>query len=226
MRRPLITAVACVVLAVLAGPSAAHALVFGSTLRAPANAGFGCDVRPAERLFGGIELQPTGATTCTWAATGITGTLRRTFFVPRTGVIRSVSVRVGANPAPLRVTILSSQTAIDARGIAVGSPACCTVERFGRVFRPRANRVTTVRVNLPVRVDADDGLRSTDGVAITAVGPGTLPIAAVAPGSFDPGSPIAASWHPRPAIGQPAGSGAGHVGFEVLLRADWRPRRG
>jgi hypothetical protein len=224
MRRLLVTAAAALAAAALAAP-AAQAVLFGSTLRAPANAGFGCESRPAERLFGGIELQPTGTATCTWASAGIVGSLRRTFFVPRTGVIRSVSVRAGANPAPLRVTILSSQTAVDRRGIAIGDPACCTVERLGRVFRPRPNRVTTVRVNLPVRVDADDGLRSTDGVGITAVGPGTLPIAAVAPGSFDPGSPIASSWHPRPGIGQPAGSGAGHVGFEVLLRADWRPRR-
>ncbi|MCU0313788.1 MAG: hypothetical protein MUC84_06980 [Solirubrobacteraceae bacterium] len=212
MRRLLVTAAAALAAAALAAPPA-HAVLFGSTLRAPANAGFGCESRPAERLFGGIELQPTGTATCTWASAGIVGSLRRTFFVPRTGVIRSVSVRAGANPAPLRVTILSSQTAVDRRGIAIGDP------------RPRPNRVTTVRVNLPVRVDADDGLRSTDGVGITAVGPGTLPIAAVAPGSFDPGSPIASSWHPRPGIGQPAGSGAGHVGFEVLLRADWRPRR-
>lgn len=220
--RGAVFAITLAAAAATATPS--HAVTFGSSLRTPANAGFGCEVRPAEGL-NGIELQPTGATTCTWALTGFMGSTRRTFLVPGTGVIRSVRVRAGRDPAPLRVTIMSSQTAVDNRGIAVGSPACCTVERFGRTFRPRPNAITRVRVNLPVERVTEDGFRTTDAVAITAVGPGTLPIAAVAPGSFDPGSPIAASWHPRPAVGQIVGSGAGHVGFEVLVQADWRRRR-
>ena len=57
--------------------------------------------------------------------------------------------RAGRNPAPLRVTILTSSSSV------TSGYTCCTARRLGPVFRPRANRITTLRTNFRVRRDID-----------------------------------------------------------------------
>ena len=57
-----------------------------------------------------------------------------------------------------------------------GTYTCCTARFVGRAFRPKANKITKKKVNVKVFDVRDKRLRfrihSSDGLALTAVGPG------------------------------------------------------
>lgn len=215
------------VLALAAG-APAGAVTFGSPLGAPANTSFGCEALPIPGAFGGVNLVPSGATTCTWQHGGYANQVnRRTSLVPRTGRITRIRVRSGAAPAPLRITIMRAFSEIAPDGSSIpGSFRCCTGVRLGPTFRPRANAVTTVATRLPVTrvVDRRRGLVSTDAVAVSALGPGTLPIADLGGnGDFATGSPQGILFAPLVRPDQARLSQSSMDGFEVLLQWEWRP---
>jgi hypothetical protein len=110
-----------------------------------------------------------------------------------------------------------------------GTYTCCTARFVGPAFRPRANRVTARRVNVRVFDVRSKRLRhrnhSSDGVALSAVGPGTLPLH-VRPtvGGFDAGTPIATGYWPFTRIGDPRVDGYSMTGIDLLFQ--WSFRRG
>lgn len=123
----------------------AQAATFGSPLNHPSNAGFGCESALRPSVFTGApELQPTGHTTCTLRSNGRINSNRNWAGVPHNGRDTSYSVRSGANPAPLRLTILTGSLQFDPTP---GDPAevnnsnysCCTARFFG----PTSGRAPT-----------------------------------------------------------------------------------
>lgn len=222
-------AVICAVLATAALAPPAHGATFGSKLRGQVNTSFGCESVPRYDTFSnGLVLEPTGMRTCTWMHTGyINDTSRNGSLVPATGRVNRVRVRSGANPARVQVTILTASFGIDSSGREIaGTFSCCTAVRHSRPFRLRPNATTTRRVNLRVERDTDReaGQRYTDVVALTAVGPGTLPVQADGTsGALATGAPLAAFWYPRTEIGDPRVEASSMDGLDLMFQ--WRFRR-
>jgi hypothetical protein len=218
-------------MAVLA-PGSASATWYGSNMRGPANAPYGCEAATIFAPLGGVQIAPSGQTSCTYQHNGYNGSLRFGSVVPSTGRIRRIRVRSGPNPALLRLTILTGSSRIDTttgRDIP-GTYTCCTARYVGRAFRPAPNRVTVRRVNVPVFVTRSNQLRirthASDIVAISAFGPGSLPLRIDQNvGSLDPGSPLATGFWSATAKGDPRVDGYKMSGIDVLLGWDFRRGR-
>jgi hypothetical protein len=202
------------------GAAPASAVFFGADLRRPANATFDCQVVPSVTF-----PLASGATTCTWFGTGSATSSRESFNVPagRGRVVR-VAVRVGAATGPMRVIVMRS---VRAEGSAVSS--CCRERLRSRIFTPRTNAVTRVRVNFAVRNDRvpnpESNAYSFDTLALSVLRPG-VPIPAHDTGITDPlAAPLAATFFPALAPRQLRADAAGTAGYQVLLRGEWLPSR-
>lgn len=219
------TLVSCAAL-VVAGSASAH--WFGSTLRAPQNANYGCNAALILGPIGGVQLAPTNQTSCTYRHAGYLNSFRQTFLVPATGRITRIRVKSGPNPARLRLTVLSSSSRVDTFSgqDLPGTYTCCTARYVGKSFRPRANAITTKKVNVRVfnvrSKRIQERIHSSDGLALSAVGPGTLPLF-ISPsvGNFDNGTPIAVSFFPFTGKGDPRVDGYSMTGIDVLFQWDF-----
>ena len=192
----------------------AGAANFGSTLANAPNLTFGCEAAIIIGA-GGPILAGTGQTTCTFRDLGDINGFRIGSLVPANGRITRIRVRSGPNPAPLQLTIFT------------GSPGlCCTARRFGKVFQPVPNGITTQKVNIPVRrVLHRPGLQTFDVVGISAVGPGTLPLFYQGTGgTFTPGTALTQQWFPVTALGDPRVEGTTMDGLELLLQWTFKRR--
>jgi len=191
---------------------------YGSTLKRAPNLSFGCEAALInDSITGAPTITPSGQRTCTYRSQGFLGRVGITSLVPATGHITSIAVRSGRNPAPLRLTILDSSPGREGQ--------CCTALKFGRVFRPRANAVTRIKTNMRVEriVDTGTGVVSTDVVAISAVGPGSLPLRATpSAGQFNSGQPLSSFWYPLTKIGQPRTEAYTMPGLELLFQWDFK----
>lgn len=210
MRRALVS------LSLLLAASVAHAANYGSTLANPPNTTFGCEGAVIlDPINGGPVLAPTGQSTCTFRDLGDINGFRIGSLVPSNGRITRIRVSSGPNPAPLQLTIFT------------GSPGlCCTARRFGKVFQPIPNAITTQRVNIPVkRVLHRPGLQTFDVVGITAVGPGTLPLRYQGTGgTFTSGTALTQQWFPLTAQGDPRVEGYTMDSLELLLQWTFKRR--
>jgi hypothetical protein len=210
------------VLLVLALPASADARFFGSTMNGPANVGFGCSLAPILDPISGVPtLAATGQRTCTFRHLGYIGNVTRVAsLVPANGRIVRIRVKAGRNPAPLRLTIMTASTSL------TNGFTCCTARKFGRVFQPRANRVTTIRTNVAVhRSNPNGSSQFNDVVALSAVGPGTLPMRDQGTaGTFTPGSAATALWYPLTARGDPRVEATSADGLDLLFQWDFRRR--
>lgn len=213
-----------VLLLPLLGAPAAHAASFGSSLSRPANTSWGCESAPTYDPFsGGATLQPTGVTTCTMRSAGRIGSLRNWSSAPADGRVTQIKVRSGPNPAPLRLTILEASTRKN-RDQGGGDFLCCTGGRQGRVFRPRPNAVTTRSVNMRVTRDRDGNATYYDIVALSAMGPGTLPLHDNGRGGqLAQGSPLSSFSYPRIRRGETRVDHRDADGLELLFRWRFRP---
>jgi hypothetical protein len=217
-RRPVLVALALVAVA----PAAADAKFFGSRLNSQPNIGFGCSLAPIlDPITGAPILAPTGQRTCTFRHVGYINSNRITSIVPASGRIVRIRVRAGNNPAPLRLTILGASSSL------VNGFSCCTARKFGRVFRPRANRTTTIRTNMRVqRSNPNGATQFNDVVALSAVGPGTLPMRDQGTaGSFASGTALTALWYPLTARGDPRVEATRADGLDLLFQWDFRRSR-
>jgi hypothetical protein len=215
-RRPFLIALSLLALSV---PASADARFFGGRLGAAPNTNFGCETAPVlDPITGVPSLFATGQRTCTFRHVGYINVNRITSIVPANGRIVRIRVRSGANPARLRLTILGASSSI-ANGF-----SCCTASRFGRLFRPRANRVTTIRTNVRVhRSNPNGATQFNDVVALSAVGPGTLPLRDQrTAGTFASGSALTALWYPLTAIGDPRVEATSADGLDLLFQWDFR----
>jgi hypothetical protein len=218
-RRSLIVAIVVLALA----PAAADAKFLGSKMQGKANVGFGCSLAPIlDPITGAPVLAPTGQSTCTFRHLGyINDFTRVTSLVPANGRIVRIRVKAGTNPARLRLTILTASSSLS------NGFTCCTARKFGRVFRPRANGTTTIRTNMAVhRANPNGSSQFNDVVALSAVGPGTLPMRDQGTaGSFAPGSAATALWYPLTGIGDPRVEATTADGLDLLFQWDFRPAR-
>jgi hypothetical protein len=228
---PRLAAVLVVVLgcAVLASPASAR--WFGSTLKDAPNASYGCESALVNTTFG-VQLQPSAQTTCTYRHGGYIFSNRPTFIAPGTGRVTRIRVKSGPNPAKLRLTVLTGSSRVSpfTGRDQPGTYTCCTARFVGRAFRPKANRITKKRVNVRVFDVRDKRLRfrihSSDGLALTAVGPGTLPLH-VRPdvGSIVTGSPLATGYFPFTRKGDPRVDGYSMPGIDLLFQWNFRRAR-
>jgi hypothetical protein len=220
--------VAAVLLAV---PASAPAAWLGSTMRGPVNLTYGCESAAILGPLGGVVLAPTNQTSCTYQHVGYIGSNRFTSVVPSSGRIVRIRVRSGPRPARLRLTILTGSARIDTRtGQDIpGTYTCCTARYVGPAFRPAPNRITVRRVNVRVLVTRSLRLqlrtKTSDIVAISAVGPGTLPLrAGPGVGTFAQGAPLARGFWPATGRGDPRVDGYALAGIDVLFGWDFRRR--
>jgi hypothetical protein len=214
-------ALALVLAAVLA--PVAEAATFGSSLRRPANAGWGCESAPVYDLFNRPSLEPTGVTTCTMRSGGRIGSLRNWASAPADGRVTRIRVRSGPNPAPLRLVVLQSSVTTQP-GQPGGDYLCCTASFLGRVFRPRPNAVTRRRVNVRVERDRDGNTEYVDEVGLSAMGPGTLPVHDDGTGGqLRQGAPLSVFSYPHMRRGDTRVDRISADGLELLFR--WTFRR-
>jgi hypothetical protein len=202
----------------------AHAANFGSKLNRAANVGWGCESMPTYDTFTNAgTLQPSGQTTCTLRSGGWINRLRRGSQVPGDGRITRIQVRAGANPAPMRLTILQSSIRKYPNG--ESDYSCCTARFLGKVFRPAANARTTRNVNVRVSRDRDpdEDVEYFDEVALSVMGPGTLPLFDDGSGGqLRDGAPITAFSYPFMRRGQTRVDAIPADGLELLFRWTFR----
>ena len=121
----------------LAAPQA-RALSFGADLnRAPTNE-YTC----------GMNIPPLGfypgASSCLYFS------IAPTPYAPASGTVTAVQVRVGPQTGPMQVVVMRSLYQNHAGDPGHPYFACCFVERYGPIFEPQPNTVTTVPTNLPM----------------------------------------------------------------------------
>ena len=219
------------------GPAAGARITFGSDLSQPANADFDCTFLPFDLSSG--SRPPSGARTCTYTASPngrapagmwpAAGVAEGPLAVPKgSGRLIAMRVSVGATTGPMQFVVLRTRIL---RGVVGGRlrvvRACCAIHAVSRVFRPRANAVTTIKVNIPVRHDTRDPRPGGEVLGIDAIGLSVLaagipvpvndtltanprggPPVAVFPAARVPGKDVS-----RLAIGTDR--------YELLVNADW-----
>ena len=217
-------AIAAALLALSAAPASAR--WYGSLLQGAPNANYGCESALVLAPLGGVQLSPTNQFTCTYRHAGYLYSNRPTFIAPGTGRITAIKVRSGANPAKLRLTILTGSSRVDTttgRDLP-GTYTCCTARFVGKPFRPKPNATTTKKVNVKVEDVRDKRIRirihSSDGVALTAVGPGTVPLQIRDDvGGYNPGTPMATGYWPYTRVGEPrSADGYSMTGIDLMFQ--------
>jgi hypothetical protein len=213
----------------LAGPASAR--WYGSTMQGTANATYGCESALILGALGGVELAPTNQRSCTYRHSGYLNTLRPTSIVPASGRVTRIQVKSGPNPARLRLTVLTGSSRVSTfNGEDLpGTYTCCTARYVGPAFRPKANATTTLRVDVPVQNVVSKAIQnrihSSDGLALSAVGPGTLPLYLTpAVGEIATGAPLLTGFFPITAAGEPRVDGYTMAGIDLLFRWDFQRR--
>ena len=173
-----------------------------------------------------MQLAPTNQTSCTYRHGGYLYSTRPTFIAPGNGRITAIKVRSGPNPAKLRLTILTGSSRVDTRTgrDLPGTYTCCTARFVGKAFRPKANATTKKKVNVKVFDVRDKRIRfrihSSDGVALTAVGPGTVPLQIRDDvGGYNAGTPMATGYWPYTRVGEPrSADGYSMTGIDLMFQ--------
>ena len=223
-------ALSAALLALAAAPASAK--WYGSLMRGQPNANYGCESAIILAPLGGVQLAPTNQTSCTYRHGGYLFSNRPTFIAQSTGRITAIKVRSGQHPAKLRLTILTGSSRVDTttgRDLP-GTYTCCTARFVGRAFRPKANATTKKKVDVKVFDVRDKRIRfrihSSDGVALSAVGPGTLPLQIRNDvGNIVTGSPAAIGYWPSTRKGDPRVDGYSMVGIDLMFQWNFVRRR-
>lgn len=214
--------------------SIAQPVTMGSSLASPPNISIDCSTQPVlEPQFFNFVGAPSNTADCTWRQTGVFGVISgdsRFSSVPGDGVITSISVRSGPNPAPLKFSILRQ---LSTPGFGAESQCCFFVGESAEV-QPIPDTITTFPVNIPVQRNVLNGYYAIDLLSVSArSGTGTLPLLSTT-GSVsnafqltEPGSVNAGFFYPRVgAIPNDVGGGrreTGIPGIELLVQWTWVP---
>jgi hypothetical protein len=138
------------------------------------------------------------------------------------GLISRIRVRVGAVTGPMQIVV--EQALRQDNPSDPGHPHyyCCKAIRASRVFTPRRNGITTLRVRLRVRQDASPdphtGYYVDDHLALSVLA-ANVPI----PASYDPNASDS-GWFPAWQVGQERVGPYGTAGYVILFNADWNRR--
>jgi hypothetical protein len=225
---------------VCAATAAAQTVTRGSTLEnAPMKLSEGNDCSAYfisdGSSFGGFFVpstflgyaNPYDGSSCTYYQGFVFGSTTdpRSGFVGQDGVVRTVTVRAGNNPAPLRFVILRQLTNAQ-NGAVSGEPKCCFFVGETAPMQPAPNTTTTFTVALPVETNVQPNVITQDAIGFSAASGGTLPLGTY-PGEFRPGFRngvvTASSFHPALNAADGVNSGGRfasgqYSGLDVLLR--------
>jgi hypothetical protein len=188
---------------------------------------FGCETRWQPGFAPPFEYtrQPTGMTTCTAYQPGTT--VDNTHLVPGPGYVTKVRVRSGANPAPLRITIIKRLFQTNPSTGEITDATCCTgTGSESATFQPPPNTVHEVTLNPPLKVTTSPSQNGASGhhdiVAVSAMGPGDLPIASTGPHTLSEFSATAMQmFYPKVETGQQGQAQHDYVNYVVLMNYDW-----
>lgn len=213
-----IVALMGVLLALACAPTLAQAATFGANLNNAPNSSTTC----GEGVFPYFSA-PMGSPSCMYYS----GAPGPTPYAPASGTITAVHVRVGATTGPVQVVILRSLYQNNAGDPGHPFFACCFVERYGPIFTPQANTVTTVQTSLPVTEEATPPPQDTttnaagDFLALSVLA-SNVPIPA-----FLDGSSGYSGYYPAPTEGtnpapspNPLFASTDGFGAQILLSAD------
>jgi hypothetical protein len=188
---------------------------------------FGCETRwqPGFAPPFEYERQPTGMTTCTAYQPGTT--VDNTHLVPGPGYVTKVRVRSGANPAPLRITIMKRLFQTNPATGEITDATCCTgTGSESATFQPPPNTVHELTLNPPLKVTTSPSQNGASGhhdiVAVSAMGPGDLPIASTGPHTLSEFSaPAMQMFYPKVETGLQGQAQHDYVNYLVLMNYDW-----
>lgn len=203
--------------------AAAQQKTQGSPLTAAANYQYGCETAWLPPFPPAVDAQPIqgGASTCTIFQSGTT--LDDTHLVPASGTILSARVKSGPNPAPLQITTMRRYFRPNAQGQV--EYTCCAGISQTATFQPTPNAVTEVPVNLLVSTQQPENGQTGwwDIVAVSAEGPGSLPIADLGPNPplASPGMPTTFWYYPKVAPSANNQNEWSASNFEVLMNYTW-----
>jgi hypothetical protein len=223
------TAAVFAVVAALA-PASAGALTFGADLNQQVNLPLiTCEAGVLNQFLGAF-WPGTGRSSCLWSSVAIGSTQALT--PPTGGTVTTVRVRAGATTGPMQVDVvrfLTRNTATPGRP----EVACCFLQKYGPVFTPQANAITTVPTDLPVQEDPFPGpedettIAANDQLALAVLAPNVpVPVFATQNGQNDL-NVLSYAWYPAPTPQEvpepgpnPIGGFADLSGFQVLMNAD------
>ena len=188
---------------------------------------FGCETRWQAGFAPpfSYERQPTGLTTCTAYQPGTT--VDNTHLVPGPGFVSKVRVRSGANPAPLRITVVKRLFQTHPVTGQITDAQCCTgTGSESATFQPPPDTVHELTLNPPLKVTTSPSQNGASGhhdiVAVSAMGPGDLPIASTGPHSLSEFSDTAMQmFYPKVETGQQGQAQHDYVNYVVLMNYDW-----
>jgi hypothetical protein len=227
-----------VVGSLLALPASASAVSFGLPLgTAPFNVvpSYPYDCSAVYNPFLGQPVplpDPSGtraASSCIWAHVPTPAELQAahgrniSLEPPGTGTVTQVRVAVGPRTGPMQVVVmraLYSNTATPGRP----NDACCFPTARSQTFTPRANAITTVNVDLPVKEDATppandlSTIADFDTIALAVLTPG-VPVPLYYTG--DSSQPADFIWNTATPSTSVPGFSSDTGGFFVALGAEW-----
>jgi hypothetical protein len=138
------------------------------------------------------------------------------------GRISRVRVRVGAVTGRMQIVVEEALRQDNPSDPGHPNYYCCKAVRASRVFTPGRNRITTLKVSLPVRQDSapdpHTGYYVDDHLALSVLAP-NVPI----PASSDPNASDS-GWGPAWRVGDERAGPYGTAGYVILFNADWNRR--
>lgn len=211
-------------------PASAGAVTFGADLSQPVNLPvITCEAGVLNQYLGAF-WPGTGRSSCLWSSVAIGSTQALT--PPTGGTVTTIRVRAGATTGPMQVDVVRFLTRNTATP---GHPevACCFLQKYGPVFTPQANAITTVPTDLPVQEDPFPGpddettIAANDQLALAVLAPNVpVPVFATQNGQNDL-NVLSYAWYPAPTPQEvpepgpnPIGGFADLSGFQVLMNAD------
>jgi hypothetical protein len=212
-------------------------ITFGSDLSQPSNADFDCTRLPFDLSNG--SRPASGARTCTYTASpngrapaGLwpaAGVAQSPLAVPKgSGRLIAMRVSVGAKTGPMQFVVLRTRIL---RAVFGGRlrvvRACCAIHAVSRVFTPRANAVTTIKVDIAVRHDTRNPrpggeVLGIDAIGLSVLAPGVpVPINDTLTANVRGGPPVAVFPAARAPGNDVSRLTIGTDRYELLVNADW-----
>ena len=137
-------------------------------------------------------------------------------------MVTSVQVKVGPVTGRMQLVVVRAmrqKNRLDA--------ACCFYRARSQIFTPKANAITTVKVNLVMEhsLNKSSNTWNFDSLGLSVLD-GNVPMPAFATGSAGgPRDPGVAGFYPRISGGREIRvDGGGISGYQVLIRARYTPR--